>query len=424
MDRQCEVILPNPAGHQLEHERSPVLLLCCLGSCPKMKQRILYVQYTNPAGYPPLEHSSRILAQEGWEVLFFGTGAFGANALCFPPHPNITVRQMPFCPPGWRQKLHYLQFCLWTLLWTVRWQPQWIYASDLLACPIALLLSFLPHVHLIYHEHDSPIEIPENFFTRFCFDARQRLAHRTKICILPNQQRADWFAKSTNCEREPICVWNCPRKEDVVQQRNPQTVKPLKLYYHGNISSTLVPITILDAIAKIFSERNTANIVNLQVVGYTTIGNEVYLENLRQHAKKLGIEECLQIMSPVPRHKLLLLAQKCDIGLALMPMDSKNLNLSFLTGASNKPFDYMASGLALLVSKSPDWQQLYVEPGYGLSCDPNDPESIAKVLNWYLEHPVEMRSMGELGRQRILAEWNYETQFAGVQNLLGQACKG
>ena len=27
-------------------------------------RRMLYVQYTNPAGYPPLEHSSRILARE------------------------------------------------------------------------------------------------------------------------------------------------------------------------------------------------------------------------------------------------------------------------------------------------------------------------------------------------------------------------
>ena len=26
------------------------------------KRKILYLQYTNPAGYPPLEHSSQILA--------------------------------------------------------------------------------------------------------------------------------------------------------------------------------------------------------------------------------------------------------------------------------------------------------------------------------------------------------------------------
>ena len=59
--------------------------------------RILYVQYTNPAGYPPLEHSSRMLADAGWEVLFLGTGALGAGALRFPQHLNIEVRQMPVC---------------------------------------------------------------------------------------------------------------------------------------------------------------------------------------------------------------------------------------------------------------------------------------------------------------------------------------
>src|SRR5206468_3565164 len=119
-------------------------------------RRILYVQYTNPAGYPPLEHSSRILADAGWQVLFLGTGAHGANTLRFPSHPNIAVRQMPFCAAGWRQKVHYLGYCLWVLCWTVRWGPHWIYASDPLSCPIAVALSFLPGVRLIYHEHDSP----------------------------------------------------------------------------------------------------------------------------------------------------------------------------------------------------------------------------------------------------------------------------
>ena len=47
-------------------------------------RRILYVQYTTPAGYPPLEHSSRILADRGWEVQFLGSGASGdADAFKF-----------------------------------------------------------------------------------------------------------------------------------------------------------------------------------------------------------------------------------------------------------------------------------------------------------------------------------------------------
>ena len=34
------------------------------------RRRIMYVQYVNPGMYPPLEHSSRILADAGWEVCF------------------------------------------------------------------------------------------------------------------------------------------------------------------------------------------------------------------------------------------------------------------------------------------------------------------------------------------------------------------
>jgi hypothetical protein len=74
--------------------------------------RILYVQYTNPAGYPPLEHSSRILARKGWQVLFLGTGAFRSTRFPFPPDDRVEVRQMQFSPAGWRQELDYVRFCL------------------------------------------------------------------------------------------------------------------------------------------------------------------------------------------------------------------------------------------------------------------------------------------------------------------------
>ena len=85
-----------------------------------------------------------------------------------------------------------------------------------------------------------------------------------------------------------------------------------------------------------------------------------------------------------------------------------------MVGASNKVFDYLASGLALLVSDLPEWKETYVEPGYGLACNPDDPQSIASALERFLKHPTEMREMGERGRQKILKEWNYEQQFMPV----------
>ena len=85
-----------------------------------------------------------------------------------------------------------------------------------------------------------------------------------------------------------------------------------------------------------------------------------------------------------------------------------------MTGASNKAFDYMAAGLALLVSDLPDWRHMFVTPGYALACDPTSTPSIASALRWFIDHPDALRQMAVDARAKIAAEWNYETEFAPV----------
>lgn len=380
------------------------------------RRRILYVQYTNPAGYPPLEHSSRILAGVGWKVLFLGTGAAGdANRLRFPPRRDITVRQLPFCPPGVLQKLHYFWFSLWVLGWMLRWRAQWVYASDLLACPVALLVSLLPGVRLVYHEHDSPDGSSSALFHRFCLGARRLLARRAEICVLPNQQRADRFSKEVADGRKVSCIWNCPQKEEVSPPRPPRTDDRMIVYYHGVLGAPYIPSSLLEAMAVLPRE------IHLRVIGYETVGTQGYLDYLRQESRRLGVENRLELLGPMPRSQALAQCSQCDVGLALVSDRSQDVNNAYKIGASNRAFDYLACGLALLVSDLPDWRKMYVEGGYGLACDPEDPESIALALRWFFEHAAEMHAMGEKGRQRILAEWNYETQFSP---LLGQLSAG
>lgn len=374
--------------------------------------RILYIQYTNPALYPPLEHSSRILADGGSQVLFLGTRVFGASALEFPDRQRIEVRTMAFCPGGWRQKLHYLRFAIWTLYWSLRWRPDWIYASDLLSCPAALVLSFLPGVSVIYHEHDTPSSSGSRFFLQIAKAARRKLAHRAELCVLPNQERVGRFAAETSNGSNVSCVWNCPSLEDAGFKREPKNSGILAVYYHGNLGPEVLPPTIIPAIA----EMNGA--VRLIVAGYETIGQEGYLNSLKASAALLGVEQSFEFLGAVPRHQLAQIARQCDVGLGLISQRSLNLNIRHLVGASNKMFDYLACGLALLVSDRSDFGESFIESGYGLSCEPNNPESIASALRWFLNHPLEMRAMGERGRERILADWNYEATFAPVLEVI------
>ncbi|MBI1748977.1 MAG: glycosyltransferase [Acidobacteria bacterium] len=381
-----------------------------------MMPRVLYVQYTNPAAYPCLEHSSIILAHNKWQVTFLGADTPATVALDFPSHQQIDVHRIAISPKGWRQKLAYLRFGLWVLYWTVRWRPQWIYASDALSCPIALALSFLPGIRVVYHEHDSPSAVKatashnlKSRSLRCMLWARKRLARKAALCVLPNRRRARSLTTATDRSSTVLCVWNCPRRDEVMAPRASSNPDTLLAFYHGSIVPPRLPITVVHALAMLPSG------VRLLVAGYETAGHTGYVKHLEQEARRLGIADRLEFLGPIsPRKDLLNQCARADVGLALMPHHSRDMNLRYMVGASNKPFDYMACGLALLVSDIADWRTMYAEPGYGLTCDPEDPSTIAAALHWLLQHPAEMRKMGEAGRQKIIAEWNYDQQFAPV----------
>jgi glycosyltransferase involved in cell wall biosynthesis len=380
-----------------------------------MLQRGLYIQYGNPGAYPPVEHSSRLLADNGWQVLCLGVAAHDTQALRWPSYPRIKVRLLPACPPGWRQKLHYVRFCLWVLCWALIWRPQLIYASDPLVCPVALLLSFFPGWRVLYHEHDSPgagMHTTGSAVRRLVLQCRRRLARQAWLTILPNEQRARQFTRDLQPERLALTVWNCPRIDEV--ELSPTRPDPaiLRVLYQGSIVPARLPDTVLKALSLLPPQ------VALHIIGYETIGSQGYVQQLREIACQLGIAERVVFRGSMPRSELVRCWRDYDVGLAVMPVHAEDENLTAMAGASNKAFDYLAGGLALLVTDLPAWHTMYVEPGYGLACNPNDPASIAAVLRWCREHPGEVRAMGERGRQRVLAEWNYETQFAPVLRML------
>ncbi len=383
------------------------------------RKKVLYLQYTNPAAYPPLQHSSRILADAGWEVLFLGARAMGADALRFPGHRYIRVIQMPFRPGGWRQKLHYLGFVFWTFWWTLRWRPQWIYASDPLSAPAALLAGLLPGVRLLYHEHDSPSVGSSGVFIRWILALRKRLARNAEVVVLPNAQRGEVFSRETGIDvRKVHCVWNCPAREDALLEPEKARSGGMWLLFHGSIVPERLPTSLLDAMATL------PETIKLRVIGYETIGSMGYLDKFLRYAKTLGLEERLHCLGPLNREELLLWGRRSHVGLAFMPANSSDLNMQHMTGASNKPFDYLACGCALLVSNLSDWNAMFVESGLGLNCDTSSEKSIAAAVQWFWDNPDLRRTMGKKGRQKIQDEYNYETQFEVIKKLLVGNAKG
>ena len=181
------------------------------------------------------------------------------------------------------------------------------------------------------------------------------------------------------------------------------------LFYHGSIVPARVPLVVLEAISMLPHK------VRFHLAGYETIGHPGYVAALQMEAERFGVRDQFEYLGAFPREKLSPLCRKATVGLSLMAESTSDLNEQTMVGASNKPFEYLACGVPLLVSDLPEWQDAFVRPGYALACCSSDPESIAKSLRWFMEHPEESRQMGDRGRQRILTDWNYETQFQKAQ---------
>src|SRR5262249_15465686 len=148
--------------------------------------------------------------------------------------------------------------------------------------------------------------------------------------------------------------------------------------------------TVIDALALL------PPTVTLKIGGYETIGHRGYVRLLLVRAEALGIADRIEYVGTVPkREDLMRQCATCDVGLALLPADSHDLHEQTMSGASNKPFDYLANGLPVLVGDLPAWREGLVETGYGRSCDPEAASSIASALAWFLEHPEARVAMGE-----------------------------
>lgn len=381
------------------------------------RPRILYVQFTNPAAYPPLEHSAAMLVDAGFDVAFLGVAA-ADDPLRFSTDAHVQLLLQRLERPGWRQKVQYLRFGLWVLRWASRWNPSWVYISDRLAAPLGLVMRRVLGMRVVYHEHDSPEESPvrTSLFMRLVLAARRRLALCADACVLPNHQRAAEFARTTGRPRVET-VWNCPMRAEVVELAPRAPDSRLRVLYHGSIVPVRLPLTVIDAVAAV------APAAMLSVVGYSTVGYQHYLEELKRRAHALGIADRVQFIGTVPsRRELMSHCAQFDVGLALLSGNVSDFNERHMVGASNKPFDYLACGLALLVGNLPDWRAAYVETGLSRSCDPESADSIAAALRWFVEHPQERLAMGRRGRQRILDEWNYERTFRPVlEQIVGSA---
>jgi glycosyltransferase involved in cell wall biosynthesis len=344
-----------------------------------------------------------LMAEAGWEVTFLSAPIEG-NKLALDPHPRIKVHEVRTRPSHVMGKVDYAVYAAVAARLAVRLRPDVVYASDALGAGPGLLAARLAGAALVYHEHDSPSRLHP-----VLEQSRRAAARAAQLVVFPNETRAHLAQRELRFSDKKLhIVWNVPMRAELVVSAA-TAEPPLIVYYHGSITPERLPETASLAV------RRMAGRARLRIAGYEAPGARGYVRHLIGNDKGTVVDAPIEYLGMVPRRAdLLAEAARAHIGLSLMPFKSDDVNINHMAGASNKPFDYMAAGLALLVSDLPDWTRMFVEPGFGLACDPADVDSIWSVLSWFLDHPEERRAMAGRARDKIKTEWNYDTQFRNV----------
>jgi len=375
----------------------------CLHPLHKRRPRVLFLQITEAGGYPPIIHASHLMGSAGWDVAILNA-PIADHRLEMPRHPQIRIVNIPQRSSHRVNTSDYVRYMLGAGRLALTFRPDVVYASDPFAAGPALAAVKIGNAALAYHEHDTPNAGALN--PRIA-KLRGKAARAAKLVIFPNENRAKTAQSELGFGDEQLrIVWNVPRRAEL-PARDPSPDAPIVLHYHGNISPQLLPENVVEAMIR------SPHDYRLRIMGYESPGARDYAARLVELGKRRGAG-IVEYVGQVSRDRLLAEAAKASIGIALMPQRTSDINLVNIVGASNKAFDYMASGLGLLVSAQPEWKQTFVAPGYGRSCDPGKIGYIAEQLRWFAEHPAELRGMGLRGRAKIEADWNYDTAFTPV----------
>lgn len=383
---------------------------------PEVNSSILFVQYGHSGAYPPVLNACRIFKQRKCRVRIICTCAQSQSKMSIPSDvaDEVVLNHLP-SNRIWL-KFFYFWFSLKTALAIVRSRSSWIYASDPMVCFAVLLALMVSKKKVIYHEHDSlDINDPsktKDLRTWIVVKTRNAIAKRAAICVLPNLFRAQTFQEFSGIQEPPMVVWNCPSKQELIESaidRDSRAVvnDVLRVTYCGSLNETRVPFSYAEAL--VLEPR-----IELTLIGYETIGSQGFSERFLEFAKQIDVDSRVKILGPIPRDQVFEALKRSHIAIATVPLDSTDINMLGMLGASNKSFDGLSCAIPTLVSNLQDWENAFVRRGVARMCDPLSPISIAEALKWFADHPSESNDMGRRGRSLIESEWNYEAQFEKV----------
>ncbi len=110
----------------------------------------------------------------------------------------------------------------------------------------------------------------------------------------------------------------------------------------------------------------------------------------------------IEYMGQQPQITVFNILQKASIGFTICPPQPNSIDAE-----PNKMFEYMATGLPVIVSNFPLWKEIVEDNKCGITVNPLDPQEIARAVEYLCSNPELMEKMGRNGRKTVMGKYNW-----------------
>lgn len=287
-----------------------------------------------------------------------------------------------------------------------------IHAHDVNVLPTAWLAARLSRALLVYDAHEVSTSREGYAGVRKLVGwLESRLMPQAAATITTTGARARFFARAYRVSR-PLVLQNRPRLQPVTASsrlRNELGLDkpwPIVLYQGG-----LQAGRGLELLLRTASEVPQAYFVY--------IGGGRLSERLSELCAELGLGQRVRFIPTVPLAELPSYTASADIG--VQPIENTCLN--HFTTDSNKLFEYVQAGLAVVASDLPEIRRVVVEHDLGLLVPPGDTEALASALRRLVED-VQLRGHYAACSRKAAAILNWESQEHLLLELYEQVLSG
>ena len=127
-----------------------------------------------------------------------------------------------------------------------------------------------------------------------------------------------------------------------------------------------------------------------------------YNEDLIKKTNLNDISRAINLYGSIPLNEALKYSIYSKVGISILkPIGN------YTKSYSTKIFEYMAIGLPVVTSNFKLYSEIIDKNNCGICVDPENPDEIAKAIEFIMNHPEKAREMGQNGRKLIEKKYNW-----------------